>query len=185
MVLPFEELTYLFNCTLDNRGIVRLDFNEAALLYKYVKKCKGSVLEVGRMFGGSAILMAAALKEGQRIHTIDMVNTEESISNINAAPIEIKNRINVITGLSANIAEKWQEKLSLIFLDGGHSFPVLLEDTKNWSPFIELNGYMIFHDIGGAGKYLKLEPIIQDMKDSQKWIEFDSVNSMVVLKKIA
>ena len=183
-MIPFEDLVFLFNCDIGNRGIVRLDFNEAALLYKYVKKCNSSVLEIGRMFGGSAILMAAALGNGQMVYTVDMNNTDESIENISTASIEIKDKINVITGLSVDIAKEWQKELSLVFLDGGHSYSVRDADCEIWSPFVELNGYIVFHDIRGSGAYLGLEPILQKMKDGKSWEEIDSVGSMVVLQRL-
>ena len=179
-MILFEKLAYLFNCDLSNRKIIRMDFDEAALLYKYVKKCKSSVLEVGRLFGGSAILMASALGNKQKMYSIDMVDTEESKTNIGNIPVELKSRMNILTGLSVDIAKEWKERLSLIFLDGGHSYSALSDDVRAWSPFVEPEGYIVFHDIRGPGTYLGLEPIIQKMKG---WTEVDSVNSTVVMQR--
>ena len=63
MIKDFVNLLWLFNSGKENRDIIRLDLNEAGLLYKYAQKScltKGSILEIGRYWGGSTVLLAMA-----------------------------------------------------------------------------------------------------------------------------
>ena len=56
----FEDLAWLFTCDSRNRGLIRQGFDEAALLWKAVKTTTGNILEIGRNFGGSTVLLAVA-----------------------------------------------------------------------------------------------------------------------------
>ena len=58
--MGFEHATWLFTCDSRNRGICRLNFDEAALLYRAVTGTRGAMLEVGRRHGGSTVLMLEA-----------------------------------------------------------------------------------------------------------------------------
>jgi len=56
-------------------------------------------------------------------------------------------------------ARFWSTPLSLVFIDGGHSFKDVFIDYNAWTGHIMPGGYLIFHDIfknpdnGGQGPY--------------------------------
>ena len=63
MESDFVKLLWLFNSPRETRNIIRLDLHEAGLLYKYAhQSCltEGSILEIGRYWGGSTVLLAIA-----------------------------------------------------------------------------------------------------------------------------
>ena len=65
MKRDFSELLWMFNSVRETRDIIRLDLNEAGLLYKWAKLhhpvLKNNViLEIGRYWGGSLVLLAMA-----------------------------------------------------------------------------------------------------------------------------
>jgi len=60
---------------------------------------------------------------------------------------------------SKTAAQAWQTPLSLVFIDGGHSFEAASTDYAVWSPHILPGGYLLIHDIfedpkeGGQAPY--------------------------------
>lgn len=179
-MICFEEIVYLFSCGHQNRGLIRLDLNEAALLYKYVKRTHGDIVEIGRKYGGSAVLIAAAMNDGQTIHSIDIVNHPEVESTLKKAGKEIADKIRLINGSSVALAANWAKELSLVFVDGDHSIEAVRRDVYEWGKFVEPNGYMVLHDIRNAN--LGLELVVDDMKENG-WREIDCAGSLVVLQK--
>ena len=58
----FEDLSFLFWSSPLNRRFIRLDFDEAAALYKAVKSIPNAHgIEIGRFNGGSTVLLAFAV----------------------------------------------------------------------------------------------------------------------------
>lgn len=52
-----------------------------------------------------------------------------------------------IVAASELAARFWGTSLSLVFIDGGHSFETAFRDYACWSPFILPGGYLAIHDI--------------------------------------
>jgi predicted O-methyltransferase YrrM len=67
----FEDVAFLFTSDNRNRGTLRMNFDEAALLWKSVRATHGGVLEIGRRFGGSTVLLALAAPD-RTITSIDI-----------------------------------------------------------------------------------------------------------------
>ncbi|MFC1816221.1 class I SAM-dependent methyltransferase [Thermodesulfobacteriota bacterium] len=57
------------------------------------------------------------------------------------------------------VARMWKTPLSLVFIDGGHTFEATLTDYQSWTPHIMPGGYLLVHDIfkdphkGGQAPY--------------------------------
>lgn len=64
-----------------------------------------------------------------------------------------------IVSTSADVARMWATPLSLVFIDGSHSFESALVDYISWSSHIKPGGYLLMHDIfedpkdGGQAPY--------------------------------
>jgi len=52
----------------------------------------------------------------------------------------------IVTGSSV-AGRLWATPISLLFIDGGHSFEAALNDFRLWSPHIMKEGYLVIHDI--------------------------------------
>ena len=52
-----------------------------------------------------------------------------------------------IVSPSAVAARQWATPLSLVFIDGGHSFETARADYEAWSKHILPGGYLLIHDI--------------------------------------
>lgn len=172
--MPFEDLIWLFTSDAGSRGIVRLNIAEGALLYKYCKKKRnGILLEIGRKYGGSTVLMASSLCDGS-LYSIDI-----KMHNVVSDHIGLfKDKVHLITGDSKII--QWKMPVDLLFIDGDHSYQGVKNDVNKFTPHITAGGYVIFHDV--VGKKSVLQPIISGLL-KKDYIKSEHVDSMLVLQK--
>jgi len=147
--------------------------HEGIALTKWSEKFSsiGPIMEIGSYCGKSAIYLSkGAILNDQLVYTIDhhfgseehqikeeyfdseifdyknqRVNTLPLlIKNINK--IQVKNIVPIVSN-SVDIASKWNAKLGMVFIDGGHSFKAANNDYVNWSTKIKKNGALVIHDI--------------------------------------
>ena len=147
--------------------------HEGIALTKWSEKFSsiGPIMEIGSYCGKSAIYLSkGAILNDQLVYTIDhhfgseehqikeeyfdseifdyknqRVNTLPlSIKNINK--IQVKNIVPIVSN-SVDIASKWNAKLGMVFIDGGHSFKAANNDYVSWSTKIKKNGALAIHDI--------------------------------------
>jgi Methyltransferase domain len=122
----FESLSWLFTCDSRNRGIIRQGFDEAALLWRAVKATSGNILEIGRNFGGSTVLLATA-GAGREIYSIDLRSNEHRACKDYFLRPENERRIHLVVGDSrqplANL------RFGFEFIDGDHTFEGVLGDV--------------------------------------------------------
>lgn len=129
-----------------------LSRDEAHILYNTALKFKGKkALEIGCWMGWSACHLALA---GVKLDVIDPLLERpefyESVSNsLKAAGV--LDRVNLIAGYSPQkvkeLAEQWQRKWSLIFIDGNHEAPGPLNDALACEQLAEEDALIIFHDL--------------------------------------
>ena len=48
---------------------------------------------------------------------------------------------------STTAARMWSTPLSLVFIDGGHTFEAASDDLRLWAPHIMNDGFLVIHDI--------------------------------------
>lgn len=71
----------------------------------------------------------------------------------------LENTVIPIVSHSQICARYWQIPISLLFIDGGHSFRDVFNDYQAWVGHLLPDGYLLFHDIfknpdkGGQGPY--------------------------------
>jgi hypothetical protein len=143
----FEDLTWLFICDSRNRGLIRQGFDEAALLWKAAKATAGNILEVGRNFGGSTVLLAAAAPT-REIYSIDTRSNEDvACKNYLTRP---ENRLRVHLLVTDSRRTLPDLVFGLLFIDGDHSFEGVLADViAHWNSLQPRHGNLAlaaFHD---------------------------------------
>lgn len=142
----FEDLAWLFSCNKSNRGIVRLDFSEAAYLFKLARSLPGaSLLEIGRFDGGSTILFATALTSGSKLTSIDIAPRDDKYLADCLKTLGLSDRVDLVIG-DANEVEADQGSFDLIFIDGDHSYNACKSDFEHWSDAVKIGGHLLFHD---------------------------------------
>ena len=143
----FEDLVWLFTCDSRNRGLIRQGFDEAALLWKAVKATAGNVLEIGRNFGGSTVLLAAAAAK-REIYSIDVRSHEDSVCKNYLTRTGNKERVHLLVTDSRKTLPDLV--FGLLFVDGDHSFEGILADVvAHWNSLKGHDGNLAlaaFHD---------------------------------------
>ena len=159
--------------------------HEGMALCKWAEKFSklGHILEIGTYCGKSSIYLSfGANKNNQYVFTIDhhkgseehqinqeyfddeiydMLNERVNtfpllVENINK--LRIKNIVPII-GESIEVSSFWKSKISMLFIDGGHSFESANSDYECWESKIVNGGCLVIHDIfenpdeGGQAPY--------------------------------
>ena len=151
-----------------------LDEEEGRRLYDLALEAgrRGPCLEVGSYCGKSALYLASACKaSGSTLFAVDHHGGSEEqqpgepyfdpelfdprFGRIDSFPffrstIESAGLQSVVVPLvcrSETAARSWRTPLSLVFIDGGHSYQTVLTDYRMWAPHIMAGGYLLFHDI--------------------------------------
>ncbi len=189
-----------------------LDDEEGRALYRYAYEAAslGPCLEIGSYCGKSAIYIGSACKERNSI----LFSVDHHTGSEEQQPGEayfdpelfdkLANRVDTFgafrltlnrTGLedtvvplvchSETAARAWATPLSLVFIDGSHSYKAVYTDYHSWARHLLPGGYLLIHDIfinsddGGQEPY----HVYQEALASGHFRELPMVKTLGVLKK--
>ncbi len=132
----------------------------------------GPVLEIGSYCGKSAYIIGSACKEKNSIlYSIDHHKGSEeqqpgedyfdpdlfdpASDAINTFPFfrktleeaGLEEVVIPIVAASRTVGKMWQTQLSMVFIDGGHSFEAAYSDYRTWGGHIQSKGFLVIHDI--------------------------------------
>ncbi len=163
-----------------------LDKEEGERLYDIALKASlmGPCLEVGSYCGKSAVYLGTACRENSGVlFSIDHHRGSEEqqpgegyfdpeLYDYKAGRIdtswmfmqtlskaELEDTVIPVISKSEVAARFWATPLSLVFIDGGHSFETASTDYNSWAGHIMPGGYLLIHDIfknpeeGGQAPY--------------------------------
>jgi predicted O-methyltransferase YrrM len=190
-----------------------LDPEEGQCLYTIALEAskQGPCLEIGSYCGKSTVYIATACRENSSIlfsidhhrgseeqqpgqayfdpelldRTTGRVNSFEFFRNT----IEMAGLDETVVAMvcpSAVAARMWGTPLSLVFIDGGHSYGAALGDYQAWTPHLKAGGYLLIHDIfedptkGGQAPYQVYSLALA----SGQFKELPRFKTLGVLKKI-
>jgi len=182
----FEDLVTLFCVGQFNRGIIRLDLDEAGLLYRTVRSIPGARgVEIGRGWGGSTLLLAVAGGPLGKVTSIQLgVLRDEALMEAARAG-GVAERIVLLSGDSREVG--FDEPIDYAFIDGGHDYEVVKADHLRFGSLVRRGGYIIHHDMGNL-RYTPCEgparverEIARYQADSVK--EVARAGSLVVFQK--
>ncbi len=151
-----------------------MDDDEVIRLFELAEEAatRGPVLEIGSYCGRSAAIIGQACKENNSVlfsidhHTgseeqqpgeeyFDPDLYDERTCGVNTLPFfretlsraGLEETVVPIVSTSAVAGRLWQTSLSMVFIDGGHSFEAAHTDFVTWSPHLKSGGYLVIHDI--------------------------------------
>lgn len=134
----FADLAWLFCCDNRNRGVIRMNFDEAALLWKAARASAGDLLEIGSRHGGSTVLLMLAAR-GRRVVSIDRDPNWDARA---AAVLD-----GTVTQLVADSRQPLPGRtFGFALIDGDHSADGVAADVAAHWPAIEPGGLVAFHD---------------------------------------
>lgn len=145
----FAEMAWLFDTSNRNRGIIRQNIDEAALLWKAVRSTRGPVLEIGRRHGGSTVLLIQAAS-GRMVTSIDLspVHHPACENFFSAVDSERPGNLRLIVGDSR--VPRVGDRFGFMFVDGDHTYDGVRADVSaHWRslrPFDGVPAGIVFHD---------------------------------------
>lgn len=132
----------------------------------------GPILEIGSYCGRSAAVMGWACKKkdgvlfsidhhrgseeqqpGQAYFDPDLY--DDHTKGVNTLPFfrdtlektGVTDHVVPMVCTSAVAGKMWETPLSMVFIDGGHSFDAAYSDFSTWSPHLMADGFLVIHDI--------------------------------------
>lgn len=171
----------------------------------------GSVLEIGTYCGKSALNFSEVAKgvngliytidhhtgseehqRGEEYHDSELF--DERLKKFNTLPEFLNNLkskkmakfIIPIIDKSQNASNFFSEKISLLFIDGGHSFETALSDYNAWKDKICADGLLVIHDVfpnpkdGGRPPY----EIYTLARESKEFDDLGIYETLGILKKV-
>ena len=151
-----------------------MDEDEAKRLYTISLEASenGPILEIGSYCGKSAYIIGSACKLNEAIlFSIDHHKGSEEqqpgeeyfdsdlydykLSKINTFPFfqetiaktSLENTVVPIVASSTTAGKMWSTPVSMLFIDGGHSFEAAYNDYLTWAFHIKPEGFLVIHDI--------------------------------------
>ena len=147
----FEDLDWMLVSNSTNKGLLLLEFDEAALLFRLVRsKPAAQIVEIGRFCGGSAFLFAVASDHDSMVTSIDIAPQNDELLQIALKKSGLAHKVHLLVGDSHD-SEAKVDFYDLIFVDGDHFYEGVLKDYEHWKKAVKPDGYLVFHN-AAAGR---------------------------------
>lgn len=189
------------------RGFMPAEEGLALNRHAMIVDVPGPFLEVGSYCGKSALYIGSAAQhrgrllfaldhhrgseenqEGWEWHEPDLVDSEIGLMDtlptfrrtVHQAGLE--GTVVALVGDSPRVADSWDTKLALLFIDGGHGVEPAHLDYDGWVPKLATGGVLLIHDVfpdpadGGRPPY---EIYLRALDDG--FVEIDHVGSLRAL----
>jgi predicted O-methyltransferase YrrM len=146
----FEDLDWLLVSNSSNKGLLLLQFDEAALLFRLARsKPAAQILEIGRYHGGSAFLFAVAGDRDSQVTSIDIAPQNDALLQVALQKSGLAHKVHLLVGNSHD-GEAKADFYDLIFVDGDHSHEGAAKDYEHWKRAVKPGGYLVFHNAAAA-----------------------------------
>lgn len=139
---------------------------EAFILYSMSlenKDSSGKILEIGSFLGKSSYWLAKGTKErnGHKITCVDTFRGSEEHQDLlkgqstftlfkeNLIKAQVFDYVIPIKRSSEEAFVSFKDKISLLFIDGSHTYDDVKKDLLNWEQCLSAGGVVILHDSNG------------------------------------
>jgi len=157
------------------------------------------VFEIGTFRGRTALNFALNSPEFCRVLTLDLPIDATSNGGVASADAELIRRRDVgIEYVGKDVGGKieqlfgdsrrfdfspYEEKVDLVFVDGGHSYEIARSDTENALRICRHGGVVIWHDFGNYGDYAEVIRGVLDCVPSDEVYQVESSQLAVYRKR--
>ena len=189
-------------------------YEERTRLYELAREAArhGPCLEIGSYCGCSTAYLGFGCKEAKGVlfsidhhegseeqqpgqEYFDPMLLDPETGRINTFPtfrntirdLELEETVIPIVSRSVVVARFWATPLSLIFIDGGHTFEAVFTDYNAWASHLIAGGYLAIHDVyldpqqGGQAPRC----IYQTALDSGLFEELPMIGALGVLRRVS
>ncbi len=154
----FEDLDWLLESNSANKGLMLLQFDEAAFLFRLVRSQPAAqILEIGRYYGGSAFLFAVASDDNSMVTSIDIAPQNDQLLQLALKKSGLAQKVRLLVGDSRE-GEVIPDFYDLVFVDGDHSYKGAGDDYEHWKKAVKRGGYLAFHNAAGGRRYTVTAP---------------------------
>ena len=167
LVGPKKETIIKSFCISPDNKVVGMTSDYEGWILATLSKISSRIFEFGTCSGKTTYLMALNSPENSKIHTITL--SPEMIKNISKKKLDnkisfrniinesiyekflfsgstVENKINVIFENSLNFNQSNYKNFDLIFIDGGHTYSVVKNDSEKSFDMLNKNGFIFWHD---------------------------------------
>jgi predicted O-methyltransferase YrrM len=146
----FEDLDWLFVSNSTNKGLILLQFDEAAFLFRLARsKPAAQILEIGRHHGGSVFLFAVASDHDSKVTSIDIAPQNDELLQVALQKSGLAHKVHLLVGNSHDDEAK-ADFYDLVFVDGDHSYEGAVKDYERWKKSVKPGGHLVFHNAAAA-----------------------------------
>ncbi len=124
---------------------------EAHALFKYAQLTSSNLLEIGTRRGGSTVILGLSDPDrSSRVYSIDHYEPAHDPPGRFQRNKDLMNdnglKCNIVWENSVKYAEQWNKTLGLLFIDGDHTYDGVTKDLLNYTPYVEVGGFILIHD---------------------------------------
>ena len=120
-------------------------------------------VEIGRLAGGSTVLLAAAISEVGQLTSIDIGPRADKELGKVLDRLGIRDRVSLCVG-DANVVNV-EGLLDFVFIDGDHSYHGAKMDHLRWAKRLKCGGFLFHHDMGESRKYSTAWSTLKSLKE--------------------
>jgi hypothetical protein len=151
------------------------------------------IVELGTFSGGTTKILASSTRA--TVVTVDNYVGAYDPLDIQKDLEPWKNIIQIV-GDSAKIGRLWKSKIRFLFVDAGHRYDEVLEDSIAWEPHLEPGAVVAYHDavetipivraLNGRGVGVEPGPqlLVKQKIDSGDWELLETAGTIAFLRKI-
>ena len=154
----FEDLDWMFESNPINKGVLLLEFDEAACLFRLARsKPAARILEIGRWRGGSTFLFAVASDQDSIVTSIDIAPQDDELLQIALKKNNLAHKVELLTGNSQTATPR-PVFYDLILVDGDHSYEGAARDYELWKKAVKPGGHLAFHNAARGRPFTNAVP---------------------------
>jgi hypothetical protein len=170
--------------------------NEVELLFELASKVsEGCIIEVGSYRGRSTVALALGTQGGSQL-PVYAIEPHETFTGLlggrfgpwdrveffkNMLRTQCAETVRLVNVSSEVISKGWHQPISLLWIDGDHSYEGTRRDFDCWAKFVIPTGLIAFHD--SLDENLGPKKVIDEVLSSQEYQKLSQVDLITVLEK--
>ncbi len=171
--------------------------DECSLLCQYATSItSGAIVEIGSFQGRSTVLLGLTSKHGPgvpvfavdpHVEAVDVFGwtvgpDDRAIFLQNLLRFEVTDIVRPISLPSERACKAWEGEISMVWIDGDHTYEATKIDFEGWSRFVPSGGLVLFHDANNP----EIGPfrVIGEILEAGGYRELLGINSLRVLQKV-